>query len=272
MGGLPTGEVPRPLARASRLPGIDRILVTDVDNTLTGNDEALEAFIQALEEMEDHVGFAVATGRPLSMALDALWELKLPIPDILICATGTEIHYGEPLVPDRSWPRQIDYRWDPRRVAEVLGRVEGIEQLHDQPEVPFRLRFRRVSDSAPDLPGIRRILRQEGLMVTPILDHEVDLDVIPVRASPGLAIRFLSYKWSLAPHRILVAGDSGNDLDMLAGETLGVVVSNHSPELEPLRDDPRVYFSEGDHAWGILEGIEHYDFLDAIRIPDEEKE
>jgi sucrose-phosphate synthase len=272
LGSLPIEEGIRPLTRRSRLPRIDRILVTDIDNTLTGNREALEAFLREMEDAGDNVGFAVATGRPLALALEVLDELGHPIPDILISATGTEIHYGQPLVPDRSWRRQIDYRWDPERVLEVLGEEEGLEPLHDEPPTPFRLRFRRTEEGAPDLRAIRRRLRREKLRVTATLDHETDLDVTPVRASPGLAIRFLSYKWSLAPGRFLVAGDSGNDADMLAGETLGVVVANHTRELEALRGQPRVYFADTDHAWGVLEGIRHYDFLDTIHVPDGDNE
>jgi sucrose-phosphate synthase len=59
---------------------------------------------------------------------------------------------------------------------------------------------------------------------------------------------------------------------MLAGNTLGVVVGNYSPELEKLRKYPRVYFAEAHHAAGILEGIEYYNFLDAITIPNEKIE
>ncbi|MBW2718681.1 MAG: hypothetical protein JRD94_09035 [Deltaproteobacteria bacterium] len=69
-----------------------------------------------------------------------------------------------------------------------------------------------------------------------------------------------------------MAGDSGNDWDMLSGDTLGVVVSNHTPELERLRGRPRVYFANSPHARGILEGIDYYDFLGDIRIPPEEQE
>ncbi|MEJ2646607.1 MAG: HAD family hydrolase, partial [Gammaproteobacteria bacterium] len=56
----------------------------------------------------------------------------------------------------------------------------------------------------------------------------------------------------------------------LRGNTLGVVVGNYSSELEPLRGRPRLYFADGAYAWGILEGIEHYDFLGTIRVPEEE--
>jgi sucrose-phosphate synthase len=56
---------------------------------------------------------------------------------------------------------------------------------------------------------------------------------------------------------------------MLSGETLGVVVGNHSPELKKLRGRPRIYFAEGCHANGILEGIEHYDFFGEINTQED---
>jgi len=76
------------------------------------------------------------------------------------------------------------------------------------------------------------------------------------------------YKWNLEPARLLVAGDSGNDADMLSGDALGVVVANHTVELEELRGHPRIYFADGAHAWGVIEGIEHYDFFGRIRVPE----
>jgi sucrose-phosphate synthase len=104
-----------------------------------------------------------------------------------------------------------------------------------------------------------------------LLDHERYVDVLPGRASPGLAIRFFCFKWDLPPERLLVAGDSGNDAEMLSGDTLGDVVGNHDPELDFLRGHRRIYFAERPHAWGILEGIDHYDFLGAVCVPEEER-
>jgi sucrose-phosphate synthase len=260
----------RSLSRRQRLPRLDRILFTDVDDTLTGDTEALDAFKETLYAVGPNVGFGIATGRTLERALDVLDHLGVRTPDILITATGTEIHYGEPLVMDRSWQWQINYRWQPWRVRDSLLEMPGVVSWDEESGTPFRLRFRLDPTDGPSLADIRRRLRREGLRVIATLDHETDLDVTPVRASPGLAIRFLSHKWHLAPGRILVAGDSGNDADMLSGETLGVVVGNHTPELEAIRGRPRVYFAAENHAWGILEGIRHYDFFDRIRIPEED--
>ncbi|MFP4333079.1 MAG: HAD family hydrolase, partial [Campylobacterales bacterium] len=59
---------------------------------------------------------------------------------------------------------------------------------------------------------------------------------------------------------ILVAGDSGNDEDMLSGGSLAIVVGNYSKELKKLRGRVNVYFANTNYAAGILEGINYYDF------------
>ena len=50
---------------------------------------------------------------------------------------------------------------------------------------------------------------------------------------------------------------------------LGVVVANHSKELSRLKNRPRIYFAKASHAAGILEGIEYYNFMDKIVIPND---
>ena len=258
--------------RARRLERIDRMLVTDIDDTLIGDDEALEALRQALSGNLGRVAFAIATGRPLPNAVRALHLLEekgLPVPNVLITASGTMLSYGaRKRERDRSWERQIDYRWEPNRIREVLEGMSGVEPGPPEGQNPFRVQYRLSRTGEPSLAEVRQRLRQAGVEATVLLDHETSLEVIPVRASPGRAIRFLCYKWNLEPERLLVAGDSGNDLDMLSGDTLGVVVGNHTEELEELRGRPRIYFAEGKHAWGVLEGIRHYDFLGRIRVPD----
>ena len=272
VGKVVKGTRPTPVYRQrTKLAGMDRLLVTDVDDTLTGDDEALATLLERLETTDANVGFGIATGRTLDESLALMGELEVRVPDVLITAAGSELHYGTHLLPDRSWERQIRYRWDRDEVERVVGAIPGLERVA-KAETKYRLRYRLDPRRAPNLREIRRRVRQKGLRVTTILDHEIYLDVVPVRASPGLAIRFFCFKWNLEPQRLLVAGDSGNDWDMLSGDTLGVVVSNHTPELERLRGRPRVHFAESPHARGILEGIDWYDFLGDIRVPPEEQE
>lgn len=257
--------------RDVRLAGVDRLVVTDVDNTLTGDHEALSTLIARLESANATVGFGIATGRTLEEALELFEALDVRVPDVLITASGTELHYGAPPLKDRSWERQIRYRWDSDTVGRVIESIPGLSRLADA-QTEYRLRFEIDPTRAPASRDIRRLIRRQGLRVTAIFDRGIYLDIVPVRASPGLAIRFFCFKWNLEPQRLLVAGDSGNDADMLSGDTLGVVVGNHTPELERLRGQPRVYFSKRSHAWGVLDGIDWYDFLGEIRIPPEEQE
>jgi sucrose-phosphate synthase len=250
--------------RQIRLPGIDRILVTSVDKTLTGDEEALSSLLELLEERGDSVGLAIATGRQPESALEILARNGVPEPDILITCVGTEIYYGKNLALDRSWLRHIDWNWNPDAVREAMGELPGFKLQKKNEQTRFKVSYIIDTRYAPSIREVRRYLRQKGLRVKVVASLGAYLDVTPIRASNGLAVRFLCFKWDLSPDRVLVAGDAGGDEDMLSGNTLGVVVGNYSSELEKLRGKPRVYFAEGSHARGILEGIEHYGFLDEV--------
>ena len=114
------------------------------------------------------------------------------------------------------------------------------------------------------------MLRQHHLRFHLIYSHGKYLDILPIRASKGAAVRHLALKWGLPMEQFLVAGDSGNDEEMLKGNTLGVVVGNYSRELEKLKGRPDVYFAQNHYAKGILEGINHFDFLDIpLRVKEE---
>jgi sucrose-phosphate synthase len=254
--------------RPRRLPDFDRLIITDLDNTLTGDPESLEEFIDLLRNHE-HVGFGIATGRRLDDAQAMIESLNLPMPDLLDTSVGTELHYGERLTPDLSWREQINFHWNPQGVREVLATCEGVTLQPEKDQARFKVSYLYDSRVAPPLGNIRRMLRQAGLRVKLVLSLQMYLDIIPVRAGSELSIRHLLYKWGFSPEQLLVAGDSGNDEGMLKGGTLGVVVGNYSPELEKLRQLPRIYFAEATHARGIMEGIQYYNFLDHIVIPND---
>ena len=96
------------------------------------------------------------------------------------------------------------------------------------------------------------------------------LDVIPSRASKGQALRYVAQRLDIPLQHILVAGGSGADEDMMRGNTLGLVVGNrHHEELSQLVEADSIYFAGQPYAMGILEAIEHYDFFDACRVPDD---
>jgi sucrose-phosphate synthase len=244
----------------SRLPTIERLVICDIDNTLLGDDEALAELVSHIEG-DAALGFGVATGRHLNSALKVLQENGVPAPDILITSVGTEIHYGRKLRPDTGWQRHIDYRWERERLRQLLEGIPGLRLQPREHQHSHKLSYYIDPDKAPPIRELTRHLRNHNLSANLIYSHQAYLDLLPIRASKGQAVRYLGAKWGIAPQRMLVAGDSGNDTEMLRGDTLGVVVGNYSPELRHLRGEPQIYFAAGHYARGVLEGLEHYVFL-----------
>jgi sucrose-phosphate synthase len=185
---------------------------------------------------------------------------------------GTELYYGEKLTPDLSWRKQISYNWKPDEIRELLDKQEGFFPQPAEEQSEFKISYELDTKVTPNTQQIRRLIREAGLRANVVFSLGMYLDIIPVRAGSDLAMRHMLYKWGFAPEQVLVAGDSGNDEGMLKGRTLGVVVGNYSEELEKLRSWSRIYFAQGQHARGILEGIEYYHFLDHILIPNDRTE
>jgi len=255
--------------RTRRLPELDRLIIADIDNTLTGNDEAMHHFFEMIANAESNIGFGIATGRRFSEVMNIIEEHDMPRPEVLITSVGTEIYYGKNFTEDKSWRKHIDFRWDPEKILELLGGIEGITLQDENQQSQFKVSFELDTSVAPKLSEIKRILRENKIRVKVIKSLGMFLDVIPSRSGAGLSVRHMAYKWGFPLENILIAGDSGNDAEMLSGNTLGVVVGNYSPELEKLRKYPRVYFAEAHHAAGILEGLDYYQFLNDITIPNE---
>ncbi len=245
----------------SGLIATDRVLICDIDNTLTGDKEGLKTLIDLVKNTGDNVGFGVATGRSLKLALDVLKEWEVPVPNLLITSVGSAIHYGPNLVEDHGWIRHINYRWNREAIGKALEGIDGLKLQPKWGQASHKISYFVDPDKAPKKSKIVRMLRRAGLHAQVVYSHQAYLDILPIRASKGMALRYFAVKWGIPFDRLLVAGDSGNDEDMLTGNTLAVVVGNHSQELNKLRGRPQIYFSEGNHAWGIIEAVEHYNFF-----------
>ncbi len=255
-------------SRPRRLPDFDRVIITDLDNTLTGDPKSLAEFNELLREHDD-IGFGIATGRRLDSALELIEELGLPKPDLIDTDAGTQLHYGEALTPDRTWQKQIGFAWKPEEISRILDPLPGVFRQKESHQSEFKISYECDRKRAPSVIAIKKLLREAGLRAKVLLSLGMYLDIIPVRGGSDLSVRHLLWKWGFSPDNVLVAGDSGNDAGMLLGRTLGVVVGNYSPELERLRNHPRIYFAEHAHARGILEGIQYYQFLNNIVIPND---
>lgn len=249
---LQDGKSPMPLAR--------RALISDIDNTLLGNREGLQQLISWLKKHAGSVVFGVATGRSLESAVKVLKNARVPIPNVLITSVGSEINYGPRLQPDVGWANRIAHLWRRDALEQVLSGLPGLTLQTAENQRKFKLSYNVISKKMPSLQDLYRLLREHRLHARLIYSHEKFLDVLPIRASKGHAIRYLACKWGLPLENFLVVGDSGNDKEMLLGDTLGIVVGNYSPELEPLRDLEQIYFARAHQANGILEGLVYYNW------------
>ncbi|HSN08845.1 MAG TPA: HAD family hydrolase, partial [Hanamia sp.] len=109
-----------------------------------------------------------------------------------------------------------------------------------------------------NLANLYKFLDDHKLRAKVLLTENLYLDFLPFRASKGSAVRYLSYKWKLPLQHFITAGNSGNDIDMLKGKARGIVVSNYSPELEPLKKNKLIYFSKEPLSKGVLDGIKYH--------------
>jgi sucrose-phosphate synthase len=254
----------------NRLPTADRFLVCEIDNTLLGDQEALYKLIERVQTEGNSTGVGIATGRNLQSSLDMLEEWNFPRPDLLIVSAGSEIYYGPQVVPDTNWHRHISYHWNAEAVRQAMEELPGVNLQPPEAQGKFKVSYFIDEAKSLSFKEIMRHLRRRRLHVKGIYSHKMYLDLLPIRASKGDAIRYCALKWGLPIKRFLVAGASGNDESMLSGNTLGVVVGNYSAELEKLRGYPQVYFAEGHYAWGILEALDRYDFFGSLSSTEPE--
>jgi sucrose-phosphate synthase len=255
---------------ADRLRRAERLLVSDIDNTLIAGEGASDADPEGLARLGEaleraQVVFALASGRSLDPVREALAAHPVPPPAIVISSVGSEIHYAggsdrtRRWLPDEGYARHLQHRWDRDAVVETLAGIAGLRPQEEEAQRRFKLSY--YVDDPDGVEAARQALSDRDLRATVIYSHGAFLDVLPTRASKGKAVRFLSQKWGFPAERIAVAGDSGNDEEMLRGPFRAIMVGNHAPELAHLRGRRSVYTAEATYAAGVLEGLRHWGFV-----------
>lgn len=246
-----------------RLISLKYFMVTDIDNTLIGEDNSrINQLASILIQNRERIGFGIATGRTVDSAVKILEKYGMPQPDIIISSVGSEIYYGPNLQFGQGWATHIAHQWQRDKVVSLLKDFDFLTYQEEETQREFKISY-YMKPGKERLAKIHDRLTRNRCRYNLIYSHDQYLDILPSRASKGKAIRYLSYKWVIPLGHFLVCGDSGNDEEMLRGEPRGVVVGNYSHELERLKDSRRVYFAKAPCAGGILEGLAHYRFIDS---------
>ncbi|MDF2387633.1 sucrose-phosphate phosphatase [Nostoc ellipsosporum NOK] len=245
------------------------LFVTDLDHTLVGDKKALEQLNQELENHRKVYGSKIvyATGRSLTLYQELTTEQSLLNPDALITAVGTEIYFDSNYeTPDLEWSSKLSVGWNRDLVVEIAAKFEDLVPQQDSEQRPFKVSYLIQEEAAKQiLPQLNNLLENENIKFKLIYSGSEDLDILPLDADKGLAVKFLQNRWKYYSQETVVCGDSGNDIALFSvGEERGIIVGNARSELrewyEANKTDYR-YFATSFYADGILEGLRFLNFL-----------
>ncbi|MBN1625945.1 MAG: glucosylglycerol-phosphate synthase [Deltaproteobacteria bacterium] len=236
------------------------ILATDLDGTflqpeLRGSSSELYKFIG---DYREKIVLIFVTGRGYEGILHLLDDFTLPTPDYIIGdvgATVLKMHQNgfTPVMPLQS---EIAEKWIGHEI--VLSKVRGMDGLKLQ-DVPQERRcsfFYENSEVPSEVEGLGKTL---GVNII----HSADryLDFLPLGVSKGDSLKRLIKAENLPEERVMVAGDTLNDLSLMQTGYKGVVVANAEKALkEAVSSEKRIYLAGEDGPSGILEAIRYFDF------------
>lgn len=237
------------------------LLVTDLDHTLVGDDEATLKLNNRLQAKREQLCLVYATGRSYASTQQLMIEKNLLTPNYLITGVGTEIY--EAGILDPNWAELLSHNWDRDLIATVTQEFPLLKPQSPQEQNPWKLSFivERASVAPPVLDALKKELEQTGLATQIVYSSSRDVDIIPQRSNKGNAIAFLKQRLQIQSQDTIVCGDSGNDIGMFEQDVCGVIVGNAQAELlDWYRHSGRRnhYLARSAYAWGILEGIEFF--------------
>jgi sucrose-6-phosphatase len=244
------------------------LFVTDLDNTLVGDDLALELLNRKLSEHRQEFGTKIvyATGRSLYLYKQLAEEKSLLSPDVLICSVGTEIYFNpDKNIYDSEWANLLSIGWNREEIADLSSKYTDLQPQPESEQNDFKISYYLSQEAAEKiLTPLESDLVDRGWQVTLIYSAGQDLDIIPQKSDKGLAVKFLRQKLKITADRTVVCGDSGNDIALFQGEERGIIVGNAKTELYQWYQNNRTdyrYLATSHCAAGIFEGLEYFKFI-----------
>jgi len=231
----------------------DVVLATDLDGTfLGGSDEERSRLYSAIDANRDSVALVFVTGRDIPFIRQLTADGWVPTPDFVIGDVGTTIVQGTEFETVSELEADIAARWGEagERVRAMLADVDWLEL---QP-TPFRYRVSYYYDPARYDPSVAAMIEEAGFDC--LTSASTYLDVLPRGVSKGPTLLRLVEHLKIDPARVLVAGDTMNDLSLFETGLKGVAVANSEPDLVArVKDLQNTTISRGDGAAGIHEVI-----------------
>lgn len=234
------------------------MLVSDVDDTLLGDDGALADFAAAMGAQRTRFVLVYNSSRPCASLRKSLAaQPALPQPDYLIGALGTEIELGRSGQALDGYSRMLATGWRRDEIAALMAEL-GLAAHAAEYQTPLKASYDAPARELRELALTR--LAGHDIRVKVIFSGDKNLDLIPVNAGKGQAADYLRARLDFRPERVLVAGDSGNDREMFRAPFKGIVVGNADADLKALTG-PHIYHARASHAAGVLEGLRFWGAL-----------
>jgi sucrose-6-phosphatase len=244
------------------------LFVTDLDNTLVGDDAALTLLNQELASHRQQYNSKIvyATGRSLYLYRLLAEAKSLLIPDALITSVGTEMYFDQKHEKyDLEWAKILAQGWNRQEIVKIASQFSELQSQPKSEQNPFKISYYLAEAVAKEtIAKLKTALSKNGFKIKLIYSAGQDLDLLPRNGDKGLAVKFLRHRWKISAEKTLVCGDSGNDISMFQGQEKGLIVGNAKPELlqwyEANKNDS-LCLAKSACAGGILEGLKHFDFL-----------
>ena len=115
---------------------------------------------------------------------------NIPEPDVLITSSGTEIFHAPKLTADTAWTKHIDHQWTPHIIKGLLTELPGLKLQPVTEQSRFKLSY-YIDPEIADVNEIQQILYREEQAVFMQTAFGQFLDILPLRASKGMALRYV---------------------------------------------------------------------------------
>ncbi len=270
------------------------LLCTDLDRTLLPNGKQSESNSarQRFRSLVAHpqVVLVYVTGRHQGLVEQAIHNYQIPQPDYVIADVGSSIYK----ILDANWYHwQV---WEDKISKDWQGKThDEIHAIFNKLLLPERKKLRlqefskqnshKISyyvplyvDHTALIDRMNTLLQQQHIHANLIwsIDEQMSiglLDVLPASAGKRQGIEFLMQHLEFSTRETVFAGDSGNDISVMASPLQAVLVANASDEVRELaRQEAKIngqlknlYFARGNYlgmngnySAGILEGVAHY--------------
>jgi mannosylfructose-6-phosphate phosphatase len=233
------------------------MLVSDLDGTLLGHDDALERFSNWWQRRRPALRLVYTSGRSYASVLNSLTSSLSPRPDAIISSVGTNVRLFPSGLPLLDWSARWWASWNASRVHRILAEFHELQPQSAENQTEFKVSYYLHGGSPATIARIRGKLAEARIHAELIYSHGSCLDIVPAGMNKGGAAEFLARRWEIPREQVLACGDSGNDSSLFLQGFRSIVVSNAQPELASLRL-PTIYFARGSHADGVLEGLAHW--------------